>query len=174
MQGVSRTQGGVNPCLAQRLILPAFSLVFACCVLFFYACRDAVDALSSEIRSLLTGPLKGKRTGVGELRKKVEAQSDAQVSLDRTAPLRFAHLSCTLLYHTCCESLLRLRRGWCMSSSFFAIVASTAAAAAVQKLSVQAQAGRGRGRRLPFSDLLGSGLRISARGWCFLPWQSVT
>ncbi|CAM9663427.1 unnamed protein product [Ectocarpus sp. 8 AP-2014] len=43
--------------------------------------RDAVDALSAEIKSLLTGPLKGKRTGVGELRKKMEAQSDAQVNV---------------------------------------------------------------------------------------------
>lgn len=42
--------------------------------------RDAVDALSAEIKSLLAGPLKGKRTGVGELRKKMEAQSDVQVS----------------------------------------------------------------------------------------------
>lgn len=39
-----------------------------------------MDALSAEIKSLLTGPLKGKRTGVGELRKKMEAQSDVQVS----------------------------------------------------------------------------------------------
>lgn len=39
-----------------------------------------MDALSAEIKSLLTGPLKGKRTGVGELRKKMEAQSDAQVN----------------------------------------------------------------------------------------------
>lgn len=52
-----------------RLVL----LVLWCCR------RDAVDALSLEIRSLLTGPLKGKRTGVGELRKKMEAQSDVQV-----------------------------------------------------------------------------------------------
>lgn len=43
--------------------------------------RDAVEALSAEIKSLLTGPLKGRRTGVAELRKKMEAQSDAQVSL---------------------------------------------------------------------------------------------
>lgn len=46
----------------------------------FLRIRDAVDALSAEIKSLLTGPLKGKRTGVGELRKKMEAQSDAQVN----------------------------------------------------------------------------------------------
>ena len=42
--------------------------------------RDAVEALSAEIKSLLTGPLKGRRTGVAELRKKMEAQSDTQVS----------------------------------------------------------------------------------------------
>lgn len=41
--------------------------------------RDAVEALSAEIKSLLAGPLKGRRTGVGELRKKMEEQSDAQV-----------------------------------------------------------------------------------------------
>ncbi|CAM9351382.1 unnamed protein product [Ascophyllum nodosum] len=42
--------------------------------------RDAVEALSAEIRSLLTGPLKGRRTGLGELRKKMEEQSDVQVT----------------------------------------------------------------------------------------------
>ena len=48
-------------------------------LLALHISRDAVDALSAEIKSLLTGPLKGKRTAVGELRKKMEAQSDVQV-----------------------------------------------------------------------------------------------
>lgn len=48
--------------------------------LWVMICRDAVEALSAEIKSLLTGPLKGRRTGVAELRKKMESQSDAQVS----------------------------------------------------------------------------------------------
>lgn len=39
-----------------------------------------MEALSAEIKSLLTGPLKGRRTGVAELRKKMESQSDAQAS----------------------------------------------------------------------------------------------
>lgn len=53
--------------------------------------RDAVDALSAEIKALLTGPLKGRRTGVGELRKKMEAQSAAQVRCNtQDKPLRFA------------------------------------------------------------------------------------
>lgn len=59
---------------------------------FFFFCRDAVDALSAEIMSLLTGPLKGKRTGVGELRKKMAAQSDAQVSLLRLSVVLVAPL----------------------------------------------------------------------------------
>lgn len=42
--------------------------------------RDAVDALCTEIRGLLGGALKGRRTGVSDLRKKMEAQSDVPVS----------------------------------------------------------------------------------------------
>lgn len=54
-----------------------------------------MEALSAEIKALLAGPLKGKRTGVGELRKKMEAQSDAQVSavkLLSLAAARFGYL----------------------------------------------------------------------------------
>lgn len=43
--------------------------------------RDAVDALSVEIRALLEGELKGRRVGVAELRKKMESQSDIPVRL---------------------------------------------------------------------------------------------
>ena len=78
MRDASHTQRVENPCLGgwcDGLFCTSCSVgvSFLCCR------RDAVDALSLEIRSLLTGPLKGKRTGVGELRKKMEAQSDVQV-----------------------------------------------------------------------------------------------
>lgn len=60
-----------------------------------------MEALSAEIKSLLTGPLKGKRTGVGELRKKMEAQSDAQVSSEAVeltcGALRFGSVCCRRL-----------------------------------------------------------------------------
>lgn len=68
--------------------------------------RDAVEALSAEIKSLLTGPLKGRRTGVAELRKKMEAQSDAQVSC--RGSFAFGKMTRSLLPVSCSEEELRI------------------------------------------------------------------
>lgn len=62
-----------------------------------------MEALSVEIKSLLTGPMKGKRTGVGELRKKMEAQSDAQVSA-----LKLLEQSCSSASGLSCRCCCRL------------------------------------------------------------------
>lgn len=78
-------------------------VIFVLVAPFIRYSRDAVEALSAEIKALLTGPLKGKRTGVGELRKKMEAQSDTQVSALELFELRCGSLRFLLgLSRPCC------------------------------------------------------------------------
>lgn len=80
-----------------------------------------MEALSAEIKALLTGPMKGKRTGVGELRKKMEAQSDAQVSA-----LKILNAELQLASDRWCRCRLHMKNDLTFSSDLLGITGDEA------------------------------------------------